>query len=108
MKELENVKKIYEKEGFDNEKLPKALMQLREVYKAQGDPTLTKVCRLAAEHIAENEGFLVELELDEEEGEAPIEDHFAYFLSLLNEPNNKFNREEIQEYKKLLWDDLGY
>jgi hypothetical protein len=33
---------------------------------------------------------------------------FDYFLSLLQDPQNKFNREEIQEYKRLLWDDLGY
>jgi hypothetical protein len=106
MKELDKVKEVYASKGFEGEGVSDALMQLREVFKAQGDPTLTKVCRLAAEHISENQGFAIELE--EEEGEENEMPSFDYFLSLLQDPQNKFNREEIQEYKRLLWDDLGY
>lgn len=106
MKALNKVVNTYKNSGFEGTDLPEALMELREVYKAAEDPTLTKVCRLAAEHITENQGFLVDVfEEDREEGD---ETSFEYFLSLLHDPNNKFNREEIKEYRTLLWDDLGY
>lgn len=106
MKELDQVKAAYDKNGLTDGSVIEALKALREVYKAAGDPTLTKVCRLAYEHIEANNDFLIDI--FDEEREAGDETSFAYFLSLMTDANNKFNREEIQEYKALLWDDLGY
>lgn len=106
MKELESIKKEYGKTGFESGKIPALLMELREVYKSAGDPTLTKISRLAAEHIQANNDFSVDT-FEEERSEGD-ETSFAYFLSLLEDADNKFNREEIQEYKQLLLEDLGY
>jgi hypothetical protein len=99
LKELEEVFKAYEKHLFDGGHVVEALKKLREVYKLSGDPTLTKVCRLAYEHIEENGDFTVDLLEEREAGDKPS---FAYFLDLLKDADNKFNREEIQEYKQLL------
>jgi hypothetical protein len=96
---LENVKKAYKKHGFEGGYVVDALKALREGYKSIGDPTLTKVCRLAYEHIEENSDFAVDLFEEREEGDQPS---FEYFLDLLSDPDNKFNREEIQEFKQLL------
>lgn len=106
MKELDKVESVYKKSGFAGTELIDALKELREVFKAAGDPTLTKVTRLTYEHIQANEDF--NIDIFEEDREGTDETSFEYFLSLLKDADNKFNREEIQEYKALLWDDLGY
>ena len=66
---------------------------------------MTRVCRLAYEHIEANKNFTVDVfEEDREEGD---QTSFEYFLELIQDSQNKFNREEIQEYKVLLLEDLG-
>lgn len=96
---LKKVKKAYDKYGFEDGHVVEALKVLREYYKETGDPTLTKVCRLAYEHIEENGDFTVDLLEEREPGDKPS---FEYFLDLLIDSGNKFNREEIQEFKQLL------
>ena len=99
MKELDNVLKIYKKEGFESEKLITALIELREVFKAAGNPTLTKVTRFVYEHIQENGSFDIDVfEERTEEDETSLE----YLLMLMSKPDNPINLEEIQEYKALL------
>ena len=105
MKALENVKKEYEKSGFEGGKVVELLKLLREEYLKIEDPTLVKVTRLMYEHIEENNDFLIDT--FEEERTEDDETSFAYLLHLMSEANNKFNREEIQEYKLLLIDDLS-
>lgn len=106
MKMLDDIRKEYKKSGFTNGKVVEQLKELREHYKKIEDPTLTKVTRLMYEHIEENDAFLVDT-FEEERGPED-ESSFEYLISLLQEADNKFNREEIQEYKALLWEDLGY
>ncbi|MCB0479859.1 MAG: hypothetical protein KDC83_00435 [Flavobacteriales bacterium] len=106
MKQLDDVKAEYKKSGLENGKVVELLKVLREQYKEMSDPTLTKVTRLMYEHIEANKAFLVDT-FEEERG-ADEETSFEYLLSIMSDADNKFNREEIQEYKVLLLVDLGY
>ena len=94
---------------FDAEKLPKALMDIREDALADEDPLLAKVLRLAAEYITKEGCFdhTVEKEEDEEGEEFLIEpgtdaENLSYLLQLLKKSENKFNREEIKEMRTFL------
>ena len=99
MKELDNALKIYKKEGFESEKLITALVELRAVFKAAGNPTLTKVTRFVYEYIQEHKTF--DIDVFEERSEDD-ESSFEYLLMLMEKPENPINLEEIQEYKALL------
>ncbi|WMX13549.1 MULTISPECIES: hypothetical protein [unclassified Aureispira] len=76
---------------------------MRELFKELEQPTIVKSIRLAYEHIG-NHGSLdnlpyweeEEIELDEENSS------FEYYLGLLTNPTNKYNREEIKELNVLL------
>lgn len=105
---LDKLIKSLEK-GFDAEKLPKALMDLREDALEDEDPLLAKVLRLAAEYITEEGCFdhTVEKEEDEEGEEYLVEpgtdaENLSYLLQLLKKSENKFNREEIKEMRTFL------
>lgn len=105
MSKMDNVISAYKKHGFKGSDLIKAFKELREEFKDAEDPTMTRVCRLAYEHIEANKNFTVDVfEEDREEGD---QTSFEYFLELIQDSQNKFNREEIQEYKVLLLEDLG-
>jgi len=105
MSGMKKVLDAYKKHKFEGSELINAFKELREEFKASEDPTLTKVCRLTYEHIEANQGFNVDV--FEEEREAGDQTSFEYFLELIKDPQNKFNREEIQEYKLLLLENLG-
>ena len=105
---LDKIIKSLEK-GFDTDKLPKALMELREDALVDEDPLLAKVLRLSAEYITEEGCFdhTVEKEEDEEGEEFLIEpgtdaENLSYLLQLLKKADNKFNREEIKEMRTYL------
>lgn len=76
---------------------------MRELFKELEQPTIVKSIRLTYEHIG-NHGNLdnlpyweeEEIELDEENSS------FEYYLGLLTNPTNKYNREEIKELNILL------
>lgn len=99
MKELNAVIDIYKKEGFESSNLIDALKELREVYKAMGNPTLTKVTRLVYEYIEENNNFGIDIFEDRSEEDMTS---FEYLLMLMSKFENELNMEEIQEYKMLL------
>jgi hypothetical protein len=74
------------------------LMQLREQAKAAEDPLVTKVLRLASQHIENNESFEVGQYFEEE----PLPDDMSnleYFLQLVADSDNKFNREELAQFR---------
>lgn len=105
---LDKIIKQLEK-GFDTEKLPKALMDLREDALVDEDPLVAKVLRLAAEYITEEGVFdhTVEKEEDEEGEEYLLDpgtdaENLSYLLQLLKKAENKFNREEIKEMRTFL------
>jgi hypothetical protein len=76
---------------------------MRELFKELEQPTIVKSIRLTYEHLG-NHGSLdslsywedEEIELDEENSS------FEYYLGLLTNPTNKYNREEIKELNILL------
>lgn len=75
---------------------------MRELFKDLEQPTIVKSIRLAYEHIG-NYGNLDNLPYWEEE-EIELDDEnssFEYYLGLLMNPTNKYNREEIKELNVL-------
>jgi len=90
------------------------LKKLRPYALEEEDPLVTKVIRLSFEHIEANESFqfmsgTIDADEDAEEDaeEIPVEpgeDHenLFYLLDLLKKSDNKFNREEIKEFRTQL------
>lgn len=95
--------------SFDEKKIVKSLMDLREDALKDEDPLLAKVLRLAAEYITEEGCFdhTVEKEEDDEGEEFVIDpgtdaENLTYLLHLIKKAENKFNREEIKEMRTFL------
>lgn len=83
------------------------LKELREVAKSQEDALVTRVLRQTYEHLEENEDFTVDYFTDGfvgEEGEEMPTDKtsYEYLLDLVENSDNKYNREELRIYKHLL------
>ncbi len=102
------IQKTLSKE-LDVDKVVTMLKDLRPFALEEEDPLVTKVIRLSYEHIAENESFQFMAGSEEdEEGEEiavdPGEDHdnLSYLLDLLKNSHNKFNREEIKDFRTQL------
>lgn len=74
------------------------MKEMRELFKELEQPTIVKSIRLAYEHIG-NHGSLDNLPYWEaEEIEIDAENSsYDYYLGLLMNPTNKYNREEIKE-----------
>ena len=77
------------------------LEALRERYMLHEQPTVVKSIRLASEHLARFGDFKLAYWNDEEDGELtlPI---FEYYIGLIANPTNKYNRDEIKEVNILL------
>jgi hypothetical protein len=84
------------KEGFNAESVVAQLQEIRELGKAEEDPTVVKICRLAKEYIEANEGFDVGYVADEEIGDMS---DMEYLLELMLKIEKQENREEIQEIR---------
>lgn len=115
-KTIEMIDKIeadYKKHGFTTATVEQ-LKELRLVYRDElKDPTLTKTCRFCYEFIESYGNMDLDVvisEEDEEEGaEAELietDDLFLYLLELLRDPENKYNREEINAIKLALKEEL--
>lgn len=89
----------------DNERVTADMIQqmrtLRELFIEQEQPTIVKSIRLACEHI-ERFGKFDPRFLDEDSEESEYE----YYLDLLTNPNNKYNRDEIKEFNLQLKESL--
>lgn len=98
----------YKKEQKVTDKMIKQMKEMREVFKEMQLPTIVKSVRLTYEHI-ENYGSLDNLPYWEDEEVEIDEEHssFEYYLDLLSNPTNKYNREEIKELNNLLKDIAG-
>ena len=102
------IQKLLDK-GFETAKIVKHLQELRPFALEEEDPLVTKVIRLSFEHIETHESFqfMAGAEEDEEGEEIPVEpgedkDNLNYLLELLLKSDNKFNREEIKEFRTQL------
>ena len=89
------------------------LKELRSFALEEQDPRVTKVIRLCYEYIQENDCFdiTVQKEEDEEGNEYVIEpgtdvENMTYFLELIRHSTNKYNREELGEYRDILKEEL--
>lgn len=109
---IDDILAIVEKKGLDVKKLAPMLTELREYGLKEEDPLVTKATRLTKEYLEEFGTFdiQVQYEEDEEGNEYPIEiedkENLIYFLNLLKKADNKFNREEIKEYRTALKEKL--
>ena len=104
--------------GIDADKLTKELKKLRAYALEEGNPTLVKVLRLTYEHIENYGSFFIPIpdeepvdEIDGAEvsykpGEDPSKDDpvesLNYLLSVMSNPSNKTNLNELREYRNAL------
>ncbi len=96
-KHIETIKKTLAKEGV-GEKVVAQLKELREWFKTNlNEPGYVKMIRLAYEDIEAN-GDYTFLYLEDGDGKTNLE----YFLDLLAEYQNKYNKEELQEVRNLM------
>src|SRR5688500_10991939 len=72
------------------------LKDLRNYFIEIKDPMITKILRLAYEHLEANQSFDIVPEEFDTEGELTS---FEYLMELVTGYDNKYNREELQEYK---------
>ena len=95
---IQSIKKTLAKKDFDAESLVTQLKELREFIKTNlNEPGFVRMVRLAYENIEENGSYTFEYT----EGEDP-KANLAYLLDLLADYNNKYNREELMEYRKMM------
>jgi hypothetical protein len=99
MKEIvQAIKRTLAADGFEAEKVIEQLKELREYFKANLDePGYVRMIRLAYEDI-ENNGEYTYQYLEEGDSKANLE----YFVDLLADCGNKYNREELQEIRQLM------
>ncbi len=95
--QIEALKKTIEKEGI-NEKVVEQLKELREWFKANlNEPGYVRMLRLAYENIEENDDYTF-LYLEEEDGK----ENLKYFLDLLADYHNKYNKEELIDVRHVM------
>ncbi len=95
---VDKIKAELKKDGFNSEAVINLLQELREYFKTNlQEPGLVRMIRLAYEDL-ENNGDYTFLYLEEEDGKANLE----YFIDLLADYNNKYNREELQDIRNLM------
>ncbi len=105
---LNAIVKMVEKHGVTAPELISELKALRTMALTEKDPLVVKVLRLTYEYLSDNESFNIEgqFEEDEEGNEYPIEidekDNLLYLLSLLENAEQKVNREELKDYRDAL------
>lgn len=71
------------------------MKELREIYITHERPTIVKSIRLTYEHIQRYGDFSVRY-WDEDEDQPDVSG-FEYYIDLIANPNNKYNRDEIKE-----------
>jgi len=136
LKKLEAIIEDVNKNGIVAENLIKQLTELREIAKVEQDPLVVKTLRLVyvyiedeghfdlnlleeeeIEELEEEETVLEENEevLEEEEEEVFIEtvedfeerrENFIYFLNLIKDALNEYNRIELKKIRTFLWTEI--
>jgi len=107
-KKLAGILAKVNKEGIQAKGLIDELKSLREDALKEQDPLVVKVLRLTYEYLEANKSFDVEAQYEEDdEGNAfaiEIDDkeNLVYLLELLQNAEQKINREEIKDYRTAL------
>jgi len=98
MKQLiDAIKVTLAKEGFEGEKLVNQLKELRKFFiENLNQPGYVRMIRLAYENIQVNGNYT--FEYTEDDGVANLD----YLLDLLSDYTNKYNKEELIEYRKMM------
>lgn len=98
MKQLiDAIKVTLAKEGFEGEKLVNQLKELRKHFIDHlNQPGYVRMIRLAYENIQVNGDYT--FEYTEDDGAANLD----YLLDLLSDYSNKYNKEELIEYRKMM------
>jgi hypothetical protein len=96
-KHIDAIKKTLSKEGV-GEKVVTQLKELREYFKSNlNEPGYVKMIRMAYENIEENGDYTFAF-LEDGDGKTNLE----YFVDLLGEYQNKYNKEELQDIRNLM------
>jgi len=98
MKQLiDAIKVTLAKEGFEGEKLVNQLKELRKFFIDNlNQPGYVRMIRLAYENIQVNGNYT--FEYTEDDSVANLD----YLLDLLSDYSNKYNKEELIEYRKMM------
>ena len=135
IKKLETIIEDVKKNGIIAENMIEQLTELREIAKVEKDPLVVKTLRLVYSYI-EDEGHFdlnllaedeieeldepevtaeVEEEIEEEEEEVNFElvedfeerrENFIYFLNLIHDSQNEYNRIELRKIRTYLWEEI--
>lgn len=92
-KKVSELRKLVSYEQLDIEKIVSLMKEIREIVKSVGDPLVVKTIRLAYENIEANNELVVEYLEDQEDL-----NNLEYFVDLLKDAQNKYNRDEIEDY----------
>jgi hypothetical protein len=99
---IDGIKAKFSATAFNEEVLAQ-MKELREMFKAVQQPTIVKSVRLVYEHLGQYGNLdnipyweQEEIELDEQQSS------MHYYLDLLYNPINKYNKEEIKEINAML------
>jgi hypothetical protein len=96
---LEQIAELYRTQGPVVEQLSPLLQAYREYALKAENPLATKVARLAFEHLEAYGDFMVKY-IDEDLEEEVS--NFEYLLQLLGDPDNKYNKEDLQDMRDYL------
>ena len=106
---IASIIKEVEKENYDVQKVSDQITELRVIAKEMEDPLVLKTLRFIKEKIADGGKFELQIESEDEEDEEEIEipdNQLLYIFQLLLDSDNKYNREEIKQYRTALQLDL--
>ncbi|HLP12611.1 MAG TPA: hypothetical protein VK177_11815 [Flavobacteriales bacterium] len=95
----DKIAKNFAKDNAAKDQTIADLKTLRNYFIDIKDPMLTKITRLAYEYIEQHGTFEVEIEDFEPDEEQST---FEYFMELVMNYDNNYNREELQEIKMRL------
>lgn len=101
---IEGLRRQYQENGKITAKMIEEMKVLRELFIELEQPTIVKSIRLSYEHAQKYAGKFDPRYLDEESEQS----EFDYYLDLLTNPANKYNRDEIKELNLLLKDSLEH
>lgn len=111
LKLIEKIQKDLLQNKFEVSKIVDDLKKIREISLELNNPVVTKALRLAYEHLASNNAFLIGIPDDEpiDSKEGTVEtsiseenniESFNYFLSLFTDLTKKNNVLDLKEYNK--------
>ncbi|HLV47381.1 MAG TPA: hypothetical protein VKY32_10135 [Flavobacterium sp.] len=104
---IKEVIKSVDTKNMEYANLASKLKEIRTFALEEQNPTVVKALRLCAEHLEENNNFLISIPNDEPIDEVALNEirhdateSLSYFLNLLLDLDNKHNLSDLKEYNK--------